>query len=397
MTNLRGFIMAASLAAVPALASAEPMNGWYIHLGAGVNLTNSPTENESNADQFAAVPGLALNVKDSGHINLDTGFGVFGAAGYGFGNGFRGELEVSYRQNHLSKFVNSPNVAIGNTYTSGSDERKYSIMGNVLYDFNNLGLPVTPYIGGGIGVTVVDWSNATRTATALNFGPTLGTTSAITQAFSSSDAVFSAQLIAGMSVDIASIPGLAFTADARVLSLPLGFNQHGKLTLSGPTSTFPLGTISSPSNFKFGQELNYGVMLGLRYAFGAPKAAPAPAPVATPAPAVQPARSYLVFFDWDKATLTDRARQIIKEAADNSTRVQYTQIAVNGYADTSGTPQYNQGLSMRRAQAVAAELVKDGVPKGSIAIKAFGDTVLLVQTGAGVREPQNRRVEIIIK
>ena len=66
-----------------------------------------------------------------------------------------------------------------------------------------------------------------------------------------------------------------------------------------------------------------------------------PSPQAAPAPA--PARSYLVFFDWDKATLTDRARQVVKEAADNSTRVQYTRIEVNGYTDTSGTHQYNQG------------------------------------------------------
>jgi OmpA-OmpF porin, OOP family len=117
--------------------------------------------------------------------------------------------------------------------------------------------------------------------------------------------------------------------------------------------------------------------------------------MAAPAPA--PARSYLVFFDWDKATLTPRAQQIIAEAAANSTKVKYTQIQVNGYTDTSGTPQYNQGLSIRRAQAVAAELVKDGVPKGAIAIQGFGETHLLVPTGPGVREPQNRRVEIIIR
>ena len=64
-----------------------------------------------------------------------------------------------------------------------------------------------------------------------------------------------------------------------------------------------------------------------------------------------------MFFDWDKATLTDRARQIIREAADNSTHVQYTRIEVNGYTDTSGTPQYNMGLSIRRAGAVKAELI----------------------------------------
>jgi len=51
---------------------------------------------------------------------------------------------------------------------------------------------------------------------------------------------------------------------------------------------------------------------------------------------------------------------------------------VNGYTDTSGSPQYNQGLSIRRAQAVAAELIKDGVPKNSIAIQGYGETHLLV-------------------
>ena len=105
----------------------------------------------------------------------------------------------------------------------------------------------------------------------------------------------------------------------------------------------------------------------------------------------------MVFFDWDKATLTDRARQIIKDAADNSTRVQVTRIEVNGYTDTSGTPKYNQGLSVRRAQAVASELTRDGVPASAITVQGFGDTHLLVATGPGVREPQNRRVEIILR
>jgi len=124
--------------------------------------------------------------------------------------------------------------------------------------------------------------------------------------------------------------------------------------------------------------------------------ATAAAAAAAPAPAVQPARSYLVFFDWDKATLTDRARQIIKEAADNSTHVQYTRINVNGYTDTSGTPQYNMGLSIRRADSVKSELVRDGVPATAITTQGFGETHLLVSTGPGVREPQNRRVEIVL-
>jgi outer membrane protein OmpA-like peptidoglycan-associated protein len=141
------------------------------------------------------------------------------------------------------------------------------------------------------------------------------------------------------------------------------------------------------------------VMAGMKIKFGAPppmSPSMASAAASAPAPAMQPARSYLVFFDWDRATLTDRARQIVKEAADNSTHVQYTRIEVNGYTDTSGTPQYNQGLSVRRADAVKAELIRDGVPVGSITTKGFGETHLLVPTGPGVREPQNRRVEIVI-
>jgi OOP family OmpA-OmpF porin len=139
------------------------------------------------------------------------------------------------------------------------------------------------------------------------------------------------------------------------------------------------------------------VLLGVRYAFNVvpPAVAPAPVPVAVPAPA--PARTYLVFFDWDRADLTDRARQIITEAAQASTRVQVTRIEVNGYTDKSGTPRYNQGLSVRRANAVAAELVRQGVPRAAITTQGFGENNPLVPTADGVREPQNRRVEIIFR
>jgi outer membrane protein OmpA-like peptidoglycan-associated protein len=147
---------------------------------------------------------------------------------------------------------------------------------------------------------------------------------------------------------------------------------------------------------KENNNFNHTVTVGFRYAFGAPAPVPAAPPPAV-VPAAAPSRSYLVFFDWDKSVLTDRARQIVSEAAMNSTKVQYTKLEVNGYTDTSGTPKYNQALSIRRAESVAAELVKDGVPKSAIAIQGFGETHLLVPTGNGVREPQNRRVEIIIQ
>jgi outer membrane protein OmpA-like peptidoglycan-associated protein len=111
-----------------------------------------------------------------------------------------------------------------------------------------------------------------------------------------------------------------------------------------------------------------------------------------PLPA-SPNRTYLVFFDWDRADLTPRARQIVAQAA---AQAGPTRIQVSGYTDLSGTPAYNQRLSLRRATTVAAELVQDGVPRTQIAIAGRGEANPLIPTAPGVREPQNRRVEIIL-
>jgi iron complex outermembrane receptor protein len=149
----------------------------------------------------------------------------------------------------------------------------------------------------------------------------------------------------------------------------------------------------------------YGIDGGFYYGrvnvnFGAPAAPlppPPPAPEAAQPPPMAPARTYLVFFDWDRADLTTRARQIVASAAEASTHVQTTRIEVNGYTDKSGTVPYNQKLSVRRAQTVKAELIHDGVSANEIVIHGYGESNPLVQTANGVREPQNRRVEIILR
>ena len=77
--------------------------------------------------------------------------------------------------------------------------------------------------------------------------------------------------------------------------------------------------------------------------------------------------------------------------------MQVTRIMVTGNTDTTGTARYNQGLSVRRAQNVAAELVRLGVPRSAITTQGVGFSRPLVNTGPGVREPQNRRVEIVLQ
>ena len=126
---------------------------------------------------------------------------------------------------------------------------------------------------------------------------------------------------------------------------------------------------------------------------GAPMAAPKPTAPAAPAAQVEAAK-FLVFFDWDKATLTPEARRVIASAADEFKKIGSTRIVATGYTDLSGTPQYNLALSERRADAVKAELVRLGVPAAVITTIGMGEADPLVPTKDGVREAQNRRVEI---
>jgi outer membrane protein OmpA-like peptidoglycan-associated protein len=123
-------------------------------------------------------------------------------------------------------------------------------------------------------------------------------------------------------------------------------------------------------------------------------AAYTPPPVQAVAPAKAP-RSYLVFFDFNKSDLTSQAVSIVDTAAKNAGPAKVTQIEVTGHTDTVGSDAYNMRLSRRRAEAVAKQLEKDGIPSSEIAIFAKGKKDLLVPTADGVREPQNRRVQIV--
>jgi iron complex outermembrane receptor protein len=137
----------------------------------------------------------------------------------------------------------------------------------------------------------------------------------------------------------------------------------------------------------------------LRYRFGGPAEEPAtPAAPYTPPPAAAVAptpKSYLVFFDFNKSDLTSQATQIVDQAASNAGPAHVTRLTVTGHTDTVGSDAYNMRLSRRRAESVAARLEKDGIASSEIEIVAKGKRDLLVPTADGVREPQNRRVQIV--
>ena len=148
---------------------------------------------------------------------------------------------------------------------------------------------------------------------------------------------------------------------------------------------------------------------GLTFNFGAPEPepipepAPAPAPVYTPTPEPTPVPEvvrctpgpYIVFFDWDKSDITPEAASILDNAISNYQNCGNAQVMLAGHADRSGSASYNVGLSQRRADSVKAYLTGRGITDGVISTEAFGESRPRVETADGVRELQNRRVEIM--
>jgi outer membrane protein OmpA-like peptidoglycan-associated protein len=381
--------MAATMLALPVLAQAQPVSGVYVGAGAGANMADKISHSfaiPSNLpSSFTGPNGTTITASNAtrprANVSFITGFTGVGSIGYGFGNGIRVEIEGNYRSNPVNRAtLTLPN----NTSISNSTGRAqyYGGMANALYDFNlaSFGAPtISPYVGAGIGFGTAQLRHVSNRATIV------GTHVSETGTVTANNGSLAVQGIAGVAFGLGQfVPGLALTLEYRyytTLATGIEVKSSAGTTNSRTSSDVHLA--------------NQSVMAGVRYAFGA-----APAPVAAPAPAapVQTvARTYLVFFDWNRADLTDRARQIIAEAATARTTVRSTRIEVSGHADRSGSDAYNQALSMRRAEAVAAELTRRGVPRAEMVIQAFGESRPLVPTADGVREPQNRRVEIVLK
>jgi outer membrane immunogenic protein len=160
------------------------------------------------------------------------------------------------------------------------------------------------------------------------------------------------------------------------------------LNAAATTATNPQPT------FRTSMSNNENVLrVALNYHFGAPP--PPPAPIAAPAPPPAAPKVFIVFFDWDRDTITPEGQQIIQQASDAYKAGAPVQIQITGYTDRSGSAGYNQRLSERRANNVARAMAALGVPKEQMVVSGRGENDNRVPTADGVREPQNRRVEIV--
>jgi outer membrane protein OmpA-like peptidoglycan-associated protein len=340
------WLAAAVVAAVPLAAQAGDA-GWYAGGGGGVNFKRDGEVGQVN-----------------NKLDFDTGWMGLLRGGYDYGNGWRTELEGGYRDNNVDK--------VDGVSQSG-DVKTWDAMVNVLYEFET-GTMFRPYLGIGLGGANVSYNNV---------GGIAGSR------IDDQDWVFAFQGIAGANIELD--PNWAVFADYRYFAT------------DEPDFNTDSGTEVEAD------ERNHSVVVGVRYKWLKPKKAPeAPAPEIKRMAAEEPAppppaakeeipRNFIIFFDWDKDNITPEAQKILSEAAEYAKQAGVARIVLTGHADRSGSAKYNEGLSMRRAQNAMKSMVELGIPGSEIAVFAKGETQPLVPTEDGVREPQNRRVEIVLE
>jgi outer membrane protein OmpA-like peptidoglycan-associated protein len=120
------------------------------------------------------------------------------------------------------------------------------------------------------------------------------------------------------------------------------------------------------------------------------------APAAPPPPAPLPAQG-VIYFDFDKANLNPTAEKTLNSIIADIKGRELGGITVSGFTDTAGPADYNMKLSQRRANTVAADLVKAGIPASIITTEAFGQTHLAVETPDNTPKQANRRATIDFK
>ncbi|HYJ30184.1 MAG TPA: OmpA family protein [Allosphingosinicella sp.] len=325
-------------------------------------------------------------------VNHDHGYdgGIF--VGYDFG-AFRLEAEAAYRNADLDSYDTTIRLplegAVFPTQREGSGSSSaLSFMVNGMLDFGDDD-GISASVGGGVGMARVQANEYRNFANATPF-------------LDGSDWTMAWQLLAGVrqaisdNVDVTVRYRFFNTRTAELIAFNGGetgmrFRSH---SLMGGL-TFNLG----------GADPLPPVIAPPPPVYTPPPPAPLPpappppvqCPGGTTVPAGQqcpPVGPFIVFFDWDRSDITPQAASILDNAAEQYRATGNAQVVLAGHADRSGSDQYNVGLSQRRAENVRQYLAGRGIAEGVMRTEAFGESRPAVETADGVREPQNRRVEI---
>lgn len=119
-------------------------------------------------------------------------------------------------------------------------------------------------------------------------------------------------------------------------------------------------------------------------------------PAFSPSVSAAPVANYTVFFDFGSWTLTGEQLTTLQQAIATARAGGQSRITIVGHTDTSGSAEFNQSLSLKRANVVAETLVDMGARRDAIQTSGVGEADLVVQTPDGVREPRNRRAVVTL-
>lgn len=280
-------------------------------------------------------------IDDEGLGTFDLDEDIMGdiGAGYKFGNGLRIEGEAAYRNNDLDGLP-------------GAAAEVASLMINGIFDFNPDG-GFQPYVGVGAGYANLE-------------------------VLDDDESDWAWQAMAGVGIPL---------DDNVTLDIGYRFFAIEELDFDGDEVEYE----------------HQAVTVGLRYQFGAPAAAPVTTPPPEQPPQQQPplqgacpTSEFTVYFEWDRSNLNAEATEVIDRAVARARECNADAITIVGHTDTSGSTQYNAGLSERRAGVVRDALVARGLQASMMTTQARGETDLARRTADGVREPLNRRTAVTI-
>jgi outer membrane protein OmpA-like peptidoglycan-associated protein len=349
----------------------------------------------SLADQGIVIDDAYLRAE--GGLSLSTDMGASGSAGLNFTQKpdnsyiaggaiglrmtpFRVELgvDVMSRSSGSVQFTNDAGLGArlglgslnGTTRATSGTIRDIPMMANILYDFHT-GSRWTPYVGIGIGADIL-------TAQNISVGGQ--------RIYDTSQIVFAYQPTIGVNYAL---------DDNDQFEVGLAYRYFGTTD----------ATLRDTAGHQFSiQSASHNFLASLTYYFGPREAAAAPAlappPPATVTqprmpPAVAPpatAREFIVYFDFDKSTLTTPGRKIVDDAVNAYKTNRSQKVELRGYTDEVGSDSYNLELSRKRAMTVHDYMAKNGVSDGDMNVSWHGKQDPRVPTEQ--REQQNRRVEI---
>ncbi len=313
----------------------------------GLGLASTASADAARHGWYVGLEGAWVHVNDTNlgptRFEFENRWGALATFGHAFDNNMRLELEVGYRNNDLGQ-VNNVNVTDG-------DITDWTGMLNVLYD-ERISSRWLFDIGVGVGFDEVRLDRE------------IG-------GLADSDVKIAAQGIVGLTHRLSDHWDLALT--------------YRYLWVDQPELFLP------PNNDL--DVTKHTVSLGFRYGYDEPPPPPAPAPPPPPPPPPV-AKQFIIFFGFNKCNITAEADAVLSEAAAAAKSTGAASVRVVGHTDTVGSDAYNQKLSECRANAAKTNLVGKGIADGAISTSGKGESELMVQTGDGVKEPQNRRATV---